>query len=429
MSRFYNITFFSLLIFLFLIPFNQTWTNVFLFIFIAGVLINKDLYHSSILGKICDEEKCNIFCSLLYLIWCFISLLWTENFECGLNLVGRYISIIVLPLFISLARVCGNIKRYDLLLWSFIAGVFISSFVCVYLSYQDCWHETENGLKFYFDPYERNLSFWSLVSTGYNHFSYTYLAHFVHPAYFSLYFLLAICFFWDKLLNTKKISSKFFYIFTIFYCISFIYLLQSRSALLCLIVLFPMYLFIFLLKKISRIKTVLIGLSLTIIVFIVGISHTRLSVVFDETTKTIEGLNKSNKQVEPENVRIILWKNAFSIIKKNFFWGVGIGDVDSSMERKNIEIGLNVVSLGTHNQYIYAQLGMGVIGLLLLMSMFFFAFYYGIKNKYFPLIGFTIAVMINLMFENMLTRSAGLMFIPWTQHLLLIMSNAKKCIK
>ena len=69
---------------------------------------------------------------------------------------------------------------------------------------------------------------------------------------------------------------------------------------------------------------------------------------------------------------------------------------------------------------------MGVIGLLLLLAMFFPAFYYGIKNRYFPLIGFAVAVMVNLLFENMLTRNAGLMFIPWAMMLLLMMSEEKK---
>ena len=48
------------------------------------------------------------------------------------------------------------------------------------------------------------------------------------------------------------------------------------------------------------------------------------------------------------------------------------------------------------------------------------------KNRYFPLIGFSVAVMINLLFENMLTRNAGLMFIPWAMTTLLIMSGEKK---
>jgi hypothetical protein len=42
------------------------------------------------------------------------------------------------------------------------------------------------------------------------------------------------------------------------------------------------------------------------------------------------------------------------------------------------------------------------------------------------LIGFAVAVMVNLMFENMLTRNAGLMFIPWATMLLLMMSEEKK---
>jgi hypothetical protein len=68
---------------------------------------------------------------------------------------------------------------------------------------------------------------------------------------------------------------------------------------------------------------------------------------------------------------------------------------------------------------------MGVLGVLLLLAMLFIPFYYGIKNRCFSLIGFSVAVMINLLFENMLTRNAGIMFIPWAMMVLLMMSEEK----
>ena len=83
-----KIAFVSFLVFLFFVPFNWTWTNIFLFVSVVGVLVNKDLYNKIVLTKLCSEEKYFIFFSFCYVVWCFITLLWSDNLSRGVQLSG-----------------------------------------------------------------------------------------------------------------------------------------------------------------------------------------------------------------------------------------------------------------------------------------------------------------------------------------------------
>jgi len=194
---------------------------------------------------------------------------------------------------------------------------------------------------------------------------------------------------------------------------------------LVVVILFLMLYYV-IVKK--RKKTAILGISIIVFSAIIIVPHTRLSGMFSGVEKALERDESKEFNVswkENENVRILIWKSVFRIIKNNKFLGVGIGDTDSELVSEYKKDHLNF-ELGTHNQYLYAQLSMGIVSLLLLLAMLFVPLYYGIRNRYFPLIGFSLAVIINLLFENMLTRNAGLMFIPWAMIVLLMMSEEKK---
>jgi len=422
-----NVSLISLLFFVFLLPFSLTIANIGFFVFVLGIFINKDLYKNFSSRTINNPIKYFVFFSFAYWLWCICSLLWTDDFGRGVQLCGRYIMIAAFPLSFYLAKVGVIIKNTKILAWTFIVGVIISSFICLYMSYQDCWHETENGTIFSIDYYLLGLTPYEAISKGLSCFSYNFLSHFVHPAYYSLYFILIVVFLLYEFSKSKLRKLKIIYLIGSIYCLVFLYLLQSRAAFVALcVVLLVLFAYVSFIKK--QYKFFLCGIVSFSIVCIFIIPHTRLSGIIDGIEKALE--REDNKDLswsleEEENTRIIIWQRAFEVIKQHPILGVGIGDTDIELQNEYKKHNLNT-ELGTHNQYIYAQLSMGIIGLLLLLAMLFTPLYFGIKNRYFPLIGFAVAVMVNLMFENMLTRNAGLMFIPWATMLLLMMSEEKK---
>ena len=420
-----KITLISFLFFVFFIPFSMTWTNVFLYLSILCTLVDKDLYKTFNLKEIAKEEKWLIIVSTTYFVWCIISLFWSEDKDRGWNLIGRYIPIIIFPWLLSFMKSIGSFKKYKLYILSLLGSLIISSVVCLVMSYQNSWYETENGLVFETNTYYRELDWFESLSWGANQFAYTYLSHFLHPSYYSLYFLFAVLVIVNYLIKPQKKKKKIG-VFILIYFGLFIYLLQSRSnQIATIIVICLMVAYETIVSK--KWKNYLIGsLIVSAIISFIFIDGRLASI-----TEAFIDILKINNKIERKekinslNARIIIWQNALQVIKQHPILGVGIGDTDTELENQYKKNGVDF-TFGTHNQYIYAQLSMGIVGLLLLLAILLTPLYYGIKNRYFPLIGFSVAVMINLLFENMLTRNAGLMFIPWATMLLLMMSEEKK---
>ena len=372
-----KISLISFLIFVFLIPFCITWTNIFLYVSMLFVVIDKDLYKKFSLKKLNGEGKSFVFISSVYIVFCVVSLFWSDDSNRGFQLIGRYILIAVFPWFLSFLKVVGVLKNFKQPIYAFILGVLCSSVVCLYLSYQDCWIETENGVIFKPDTYTRDLGMIESISFGFNHFSYNLLSHFIHPSYFSLYFLISFILIINQIFETKKTYLKIIFICFCVYSLVFIYLLQSRSnfiAFICLI--FVYVIFYAYLKK--RFIYLICGFALVLVVSYGLISDSRLAIIvnlYNENSEKIE----NNESYSSLNARIIIWRNAIQVIKQHPILGVGIGDTDTELEKQYKKNGVDF-EFGTHNQYIYAQLSMGVIGLLLLLAMFSLRFITALKT-------------------------------------------------
>lgn len=421
-----QISLISFLFFVFLIPFSITWTNIFLYLSMFLILIDKDLYKKFSLQKIGREEKLFIAFSTIYFFFNVVSLLWSEDIVRGLQLLGRYILILGFPWALYLMKTTGTLKNYKLPIYSFVLGVIVSSFVCLYLSYENSWEETNNGLTFCSIALWKSETVLNSILGGYNHFTYTFLSHFIHPSYFSLYFLFVIILFLNYFKTLQQLKYKVLSICIIIYSICFIFLLQSRGNFLAVLLVALFGIAFYALIKKSKILLIL-GLCSLFLGAFFFFNNTRLASIVSDVENTLSSYNAEQQEVTmgQNNARLIIWYNAFQVIKEHPILGVGIGDTDTELENQYKKNGVDF-TFGTHNQYIYAQLSMGILGLLLLLAMLLVPLYFGIKNRYFPLIGFAVAVMVNLMFENMLTRNAGLMFIPWATMLLLMMSEEKK---
>gem|GEM_PF-6946611 len=386
------------------------------------------MYKNFSMTRLYKEEKCYIFFSSCYVIWCFVSLIWSDDVSRGLQLSGRNITILLFPIFISLARIGGVIKEWDILIWAFFAGTLVSSFICIYLSYQDCWYEIDGNIVFSTDIWQRNVTAFEAFGAGRSYFSYIFLSHFTHPAYFSLHFIFVLVFLINKLWNTDDLKTKIIIIVSIIYCSVFVFLLQCRAELICLAVCLISSLFFYSFER-KCFKLLVFGLCFTIVVAIIIVPYTRLNGLINGARMSLDRLENQDIETpiikENENVRVFLWKNAYEVIKRQPILGVGVGDADLVMQRENEKNKFPIASLCVHNQYLYSWLALGCVGFLFLLAMLLSSLFYGIKNRYFPLLGFTIALMIGIMFESMLSRRVGIMFIPLAIQLLMIMSKER----
>ena len=419
-----NSTLALLCLFAALIPFGFNISNYILALYMLTLVINKDLYKNICFKEIDKEEKIFIIFSGLYVVLEFVSLIWSDDFSLGLDLAARIVPIILFPLAVIFAHQTKIIKNYNFVIYSFLLGMFISSVVCLYLSYQNCWQETENGIVFDTTILSYNWhpkDAWESISDGYNNFSYQNLSHFIHPSYYSLYFVFCIIIVLFSINKGKSITYKILSVLSIIYSLGFIFLLQTRANTISIIAATLALLIVYVYYKRNWLVFIIAICCLAVGATLI-IQNSRARYIFSGLNQAFHSQTKEEFKVEVTehiNTRVVIWINTLHIIKENPILGVGIGDINQKLEaeykKNNIEF-----DFGTHNQYLYAWVTAGILGLIALLGIVLTPLIYGIKYKNFKSFAFTIAVAVNLFFENMLYRNAGLLFIPLMMAILIL---------
>ena len=123
--------------------------------------------------------------------------------------------------------------------------------------------------------------------------------------------------------------------------------------------------------------------------------------------------NENLKDYEGTSQRILIWQSSITIIKKHFLIGVGAGDVKDSLMEEYSKKGYKDIiakNLNAHNQFLQTFIATGVVGFIILFSLFIFPLINSFKRKNFMFFSFLIIVMLNLLTESMLETQAGVIF-------------------
>lgn len=106
--------------------------------------------------------------------------------------------------------------------------------------------------------------------------------------------------------------------------------------------------------------------------------------------------------------RIEHFKTGISIVKSNWFLGVGLGDVDSAFESQYIldKSQLNIENRHrAHNQFLTSWISLGVIGLLMLIFILFSPLFD--KNNSFSVLIVSISLIFAFFTQDMIETQAG----------------------
>lgn len=118
---------------------------------------------------------------------------------------------------------------------------------------------------------------------------------------------------------------------------------------------------------------------------------------------------------------------AFQIIKENFYFGVGTGDVDDQFKQKyrngisNLE---KEYQHRAHNQFITFFVSFGLVGFVLVFFFLIFPFYR--KNIHFLTLIFFSTAFLSMLNEDTLETQAGITFFVFFHSVLLIASFKQK---
>ena len=429
--------------FVFLMPFGWQSANYILGSFALFAVVNPDLWKNWKSYKWTFPEKAMVFVTLAYLVWEFVSMMWTDDTSYGMKRIIRHIPIFAMPFLALLAMIGGVVKRPQVLMQFFCAGTLVSMFLCLYLSYCDSWYENPYG-QMIFDyhlPDHRGKRLISTITSGYSYFSYSHLAHFVNPAYFSMFINILVIYAYVILYKygfRKKVIAVSVSI-VVFSAVYLVMLCNRANFISFALIIVVIGVYELVVKKHRRAALVIFSAIAIVIGSVLSTGRGRdmvrkitssVSVEQADTLATQDTVpGKAN--LAKANDRVSIWGSAIRVIGKYPILGSGVGDSDDAiLGQYYIEgkIELAESEICTHNQYLDIWMECGLLGFLILLALTLIPSYYGIRFRNITLILFSVNMVVNLMFETMLNRSAGCFTLTFIMMLLILEEVREKCL-
>ena len=347
----------------------------------------------------------------IFIIFYFIHLFgifYSSNIISGLFDLQVKFSILLLPILLLSMKEQDQMVNNQKIFLSFIFGNIVASLICL----------------------SHSLYLMIKWDASFDYFYYVDLSILLHPGYFSIYLCMSFVILLHLLeqnFSGNKIKSRtILFLLAILFHILMIYLLSSKTNLLLLVIICTLYL-LYKLKTKNLFLKALLGFVFAILLTTSANFNPRLNYAVTLAKKmTLSEFPVENEQNESNQMRVEIISNSIKIIKNNFWFGVGTGDVKDeliSSYKINKNNFLEEKKLNAHNQYFETFIGLGVFGELSLISMLFLPLYHFMRNKNYPGILFILICSFNFLFESVLNTQAGVVFFAFFLNLLLIYPN------
>jgi O-antigen ligase len=354
--------------------------------------------YSTILHDLKDRRLGLLF--ILYFINLLIGLSYTDNLAGGGQDLMLKLSFVIFP-FVLLVN-----RRIDEHFFRGVIRVFYYSMflVSIYILLA-AWRNLINAG-------DVDLS----QALGY--FTYEILAANIgiQPIYLSLYMVFSFfAVIWDFFLEPKiglTKSGKWMARIWAFHFYMMVILLSSRMELLVLLFISFLGLAYYqgLKAKLwfSAIFKILVLGSFTI--FLLG-----LFPVNKARYEEMVDINKDYTQTKwgGRSIRIHKWMNTLELISEQPILGTGVGDMQDELQkvykRNQFDIAYSY-RFNPHNQYLQTWAASGIVGLLILLMIYFVSFKYALDSKNQLYIALVLLLFLSMITESMLERQKGLVF-------------------
>ncbi len=389
----YDIHFYSLLLFSFLMPIHPRLATP----FIAFAILNWLLS-----GQFANKLKrffnpLAIIFSSVYFIH-LIGLLYSTNISEGWKDVETKLTLFLFPLLLfSIGFKNYNAEKRKLLK-GFISGCFVASLYCLI------------------------SSTYVYYTTGENTFAYEDLSAFLfsHPGYQAMYMSFAFFTLIHYQVFSKEAPLFGRTINLILGCffLVMVFLFTSRTVVLGTILLSTITTLIISFRKFGALKAIgitgLSGILLLGILWLVPASQHRMKAAIDSFQ------SESNVKAKP-NVRIDIWSSSIEAIKTNPIIGTGTGDIQDHLMSfyKRNEITKAILSnYNAHNQFLQTAIALGAIGLIVLLMNFVIPIILGFKSGDYLLLMFLFLFIIFSLTESSLEKQQGVLYYAFFNSLL-----------
>jgi O-antigen ligase len=227
------------------------------------------------------------------------------------------------------------------------------------------------------------------------------LEKYAHSTYLGLIFIFAlIIFMFNPILN------KWLRFIAITLNIIFLITLASKAIILSLIFLIPIYY----LYNYFNYKLLIAFVALGVFIGFSGHVKERFNDMFQTVFNLNQEENLGDLKALSTNNRISIYKNYFDLIKNNYAVGYGYKNAEGIIKSK-FDYNFN-----THNQYLQSLFHAGIIGFFLLILFCISPFLLKRKKmkKKYGLELLILLILFNFLFESLLFRQWGLIFVCFT---------------
>jgi O-antigen ligase len=342
------------------------------------------------------------------------SLFYSANVKRAMFDMEVKASLIIFPFLFSSLKFKNSLFQKQIL-YSFITGVFFAVCFCLIRAL----------FRTLTIDYATFMELYGWGTPARHLFYYIELSYFFHPAYFSMYILLAIVCFYE--LKPWRDKGKYavaviYFIFTSI-CLTMIYLLSSKAGLLALLGLF-FSLSIFYIAKTRNFKAfflfLFVGIIISVLIFLFNprIQYALKEIKLKHNNNLISDTLKTDSiapriVAENRNDRLSIWYYSLEAVNKNIFFGTGSGDIKDELltvyKRHNL-VNEAQKKLNAHNQFLETAIGQGILGLSVLLVLFLWPLIISVRKRKLLGMSFIAITGISFIFESMLNTQAGVVF-------------------
>lgn len=232
----------------------------------------------------------------------------------------------------------------------------------------------------------------------------------VHHTYIAMYLMFVIGFLYSEWLNHRKEMSRtvqlLFYL-VVLIMLAYLVMVLSRTGIAGLVVM----VFAIIAYHIFGLKEVRRGLLMLAAVAVVG---TGVYFLLPDSSRRLTQTFEEMSEGDTSDARYLIFGSSLKGISQSLPWGVGIGDKNDVLAKIYEETGEDYAiqaQYNSHNIYLDAMLTMGIPGLLLLLAALAVPTVMAWRRRDFILISLIFSFAFSGLFEAILNRQMGIMFV------------------
>jgi len=350
---------------------------------------------------------------VLFYLAHLVSLFYSNDINQSIFDLEKKLSLLFVPLTFFLSQFISAKQKVYLL------QVFIlSAFLTVLIGIGNVVHVLQT------DPYYQNLFPRYPILVIYQN-----LSVFLHSAYFAMFlvFSIAAIVYMVFVKRWLKKSRMFWLSLAIFYVVVVI-VNSSRSGIMSLSLLLVVTVLYFLKRRYAVLGIAVIVAGLVTLLTTNMRFQRYLELGTDIISSEEKLVEKGDVLIEKHVKRPLFWIASIEVIKENFWFGVGNGDVKKELKKKyeayNVDDKLEH-TYNSHNQFLSAHVATGVPGLFCLILVFAIPLIKALREKNYVLLSFMLIVFVHALTETILGRFHGIIFFSFFYGLMMTLNDLK----